>query len=123
MKTRPLQPSDVQLLARWAEASGFPYVEPNGGTYVVVDEEDRPVMACAPHQIMELYLWADPEQAPAVKLYALRLLHDGMIPAMQALGIHEVNAFLPPEIEWKFGRRLMRTFGWVRNWPSFAKRF
>lgn len=121
MRTREIRPSDLPLLKQWAEASGFPYIEPVGAT-VVVDDEDRPIMACAPRRIIELYLWADSCQNPAVKLHAIRLLHDAMTPEMKRLGFDEVNAFLPPSIAEKFGRRLARTFGWVRNWPSFCKK-
>ena len=121
MNVRPIKPSDRPILERWAKESGFPYIEAIE-VYVVADEDDQPVMACAPHQIVELYLWVDGAQHPAMRLHALRLLHDAMIPALKAQGIDEVNAFLPPEIERKFGRRLMRSFGWVRNWVSFARK-
>lgn len=120
MKTRGLKPSDIPILKEWAAASGFPYIEPVDAV-VVVDEDDRPIMACAPRQIIELYLWADAGHAPPVKLHALRLLHDSMTPEMKRRGFGEVNAFIPPSIAEQFGRRLARSFGWVRNWPSFCK--
>jgi len=121
MRVRPIKPEDRPTLERWAHESGFPYIEPSEA-WVVADEDDAPVMACAPQQIVELYLWVDRVQHPATRLHALRLLHDAMIPDLKARGIGEVNAFLPPQIDRKFGRRLMRTFGWVRNWASFARK-
>lgn len=110
----------MPILEAWAKASGFPYIQPIEAM-VVVDDEDHPIMACAPNAIIELYLWADPNQHPAAKLYALRMLHETMTPWIKGQGYSEVNAFLPPEIEGKFGRRLMRTFGWVRNFTSYCK--
>lgn len=107
-------------LEKWAKSSGFPYIEPDGA-FIIADDQGNPIMACKPKQIVELYLWVDPNAAPLIKLHALRKLHDIMIPELKAQGISEVNAFLPPEIERKFGRRLMRTFGWVRNWISYCK--
>lgn len=78
-------------------------------------------MAAAPHIIVEMYLWADPSHPPTVKLHALRMLHDALIPEMKRRGFTEVNAFLPPEIERSFGRRLMRSFGWCKNWGSYFR--
>lgn len=120
MRTRAITTTDAPILEAWAKSSGFPYIEPKEA-FVVVDDEDHPIMACSPHQIIELYLWSDPSRTPALKLHALRMLHDTMIPEMKARGITEVNAFLPPDIERKFGRRLVRTFQWVRNWTSYCK--
>lgn len=121
MHVRTIKPSDRPILERWAQESGFPYVQALE-VYVVADDDDQPVMACAPHQIVELYLWVDGKQHPAAKLHAIRKLHDVMIPALKKRGISEVNAFLPPQIERKFGRRLIKSFGWVRNWASFARK-
>lgn len=123
MRTRPVKPSDVPILDAWAKASGYPYPSNVGDCVCVVDENDQPIAACSPNMIVELYLWADPDQHPAAKLAAIRALHDSMIPMLRVEGISEVNAFLPPEIAAKFGRRLERTFGWVKNWQSWAKRF
>lgn len=120
MKLRALLHSDKAILDKWAKASGYPYIEIEDAV-VIADDDGNPIMACAPRTLVELYLWADPQQHPAAKLHALRMLHEKMAPWIKAQGYSEVNAFLPPEIERKFGRRLMRTFGWVRNWVSYCK--
>ena len=121
MKTRPVKPSDIPILKEWAADSGFPYIEPVNAM-VVTDDEDRPIMACASRPIIELYLWADASRTPPLKLHALRMLHDDLAPIMKRQGFDEVNAFLPPTISQTFGRRLTRSFGWVKNWPSFCKK-
>lgn len=131
MTVRPLRESDLPALKRMAEAARYPYPNLSDSmiecVYVVVDDDDQPVMACAAERIVQLYLFA-PTVAksatvhPAAKLHALRLLHDAMAPELRANGYTEVNAFLPPTIAAKFGRRLMRSFGWVKNWPSWCRR-
>ena len=119
--------SDLPALRRMAEASGFPYVDPRGlkveSVIVVADENDQPVMAVAAHRIIELYGWFDVALSPIEKLTALRMAHGAMARELRQLGYNEANAFLPPTICKRFGRRLMRTFGWVENWLSFAVRF
>ncbi len=121
MKARPIEPSDIPILKEWAGASGFPYIEPVNAL-VITDDDDRPIMACASRPIVELYLWADGERPAPVKLAALRMLHAELTPTMKQQGFNEVNAFLPPTIAETFGRRLVRSFGWVKNWPSYYKK-
>lgn len=110
-----------------AENSGFPYIDPQSSQvescYVVVDENDIPLMACAAERILQLYLWVGEFDHPAAKLHAIRLLQNcAMRHDLQKKGYNEVNSFLPEGIAAKFGRRLERTFGWVKNWHSWALR-
>lgn len=121
MRVRPIEFGDYVRLDELAMASGFEYIAPPASTFVVVDDSGSIVMACGPRQIVELYLWADDTRDPAVKLAALRLLHETMAPDLKARGTKEVNAFLPPGIANKFGRRLAKMFGWKPNWPSWCK--
>lgn len=132
MTVRPLHESDIPALKRMAEASGYPYPqlsEKSGQlecVYVIANEDDQPVMACAAERICQLFLYVPTskdslEAHPAAKLHALRLLHDAMAADLRAKGYTEANAFIPPSIAGKFGRRLMRSFGWVKNWPSWCK--
>ena len=127
MRVRRLRASDIPKLQQMAADSGYPYPAPEDAAieavHVVVDENDQPVMAAAAKRIIELYLWAGAFDHPAAKLHAVRLLHESMAAELQARGYSEANAFLPPAIARKFGRRLERSFGWVRNWASWAKRF
>lgn len=127
MKVRPAIHLDLPVLHAMAEASEFPYPELSearlASCYVVVDDQDRPIMACAAEQILQLYLFVGDVDGAAAKLHAIRLLHDAMAADLKEKGYREVNAFLPPSIARKFGRRLERSFGWVRNWASWAKGF
>lgn len=119
MRCRELRDSDIQTLRDIAAKNGFPYPELDHphieAVLVVVDSEDRPIMACAAKRLVELYLWVGPDPSPTIKLDALRLLHMDMPGILRNLGYTECNVQIPPEISDSFGRRLERTFGWVRN--------
>jgi len=127
MHLRPLRDSDIPVLREMHAASGYAYDFPdlNGGMFeacaVVVDEQDKPIMAAAAERILQLYLFGG-EGNPAVKLAAVRMLHDGLRPTLRQRGYQEANAFLPPQICKRFGRRLKQIFSWVENWPSFSVR-
>ena len=126
MTIRPLRQSDLPLLAEIGKAHGFPYEDPTSANIeaclAVVDENGHLLMACAAERIVQLYLWST-EFEPAAKLHAIRLLHKEMAIALRARGYNEADAFLPPTIAKRFGRRLERTFGWVRNWQSWCVHF
>ena len=126
MNVRALRSDDLPTIQAIGEANGFAYVDPKSpeieAALVVVDDNGRFLMACAAERIVQLYLWSA-ECEPAAKLHALRLLHREMSVRLSQAGYTEANAFLPPPIAGRFGRRLERTFGWVRNWPSWAIHF
>lgn len=126
MQARNLQPEDIPALNAMAQASGFPYpdlAEPLEAVLVLVDDEGRPIMAVAARRLVELYLWCGKGMTPHQSIAALRLLHDGMGDVLKAKGYNSVEAFLPVSVSAKFGKRLEKTFGWWRNWPSWTRRF
>lgn len=125
MTARKLKPSDIPILEAMAKASGYPYPKLSelGAVYVVVDENDQPLMAAGAKEIIEIYLWCGEFEKPLAKMHAMRVLHDSMAVDLRSRGYREANAFMPPTLAARFGRRLERSFGWVRNWPSWAKRF
>lgn len=133
MRVRELRASDLPALRAMHERAGFAYEFPElamlEAAAVVVDENDQPLMAAAAERIVQLYLFVEPRTTtscalhPAARLHAIRLLHRALAEALRARGYREANAFLPPGIERSFGRRLMRTFGWIRNWTSYAIHF
>jgi hypothetical protein len=125
MHTRALKQSDIPILRQMAEASGFPYPDPLKleAIRVVADDEDRPIMAAGAERLIQAYLWCGDFQRPHAKVFALRLLEEEMIAALRAKGYTSIEAYLPPTVEKQFSRRLERTFGFVRNWPSWNRRF
>jgi len=124
VRTRSLQESDIPLLRAMAENSGFPYPDLSAArleaVVVVVDDEDRPVMACAAERIVQLYLWSGEFQRPHAKLFALRLLHEAMAADLERKGYTSAEAFLPPTLAKRFARGLEKMFGWKPNWPSWT---
>jgi hypothetical protein len=78
-------------------------------------------MAAAAEQIWQMYLWCGAGN-PHEKVSALRMLHEELALCFKRKGIESVEAFLPPSLAERFGRRLERMFGWTRNWSSWNRR-
>ncbi len=127
MTVRAQKSRDIEKLKALAARSGFPYPEVDDphieAAQTVVDSTGKIIVSCVAKRLVELYLYVDPDQSPAVKLDALKLLHRSMAAELCKLGYDSAESFLPPQIEKRFGRRLQRTFGWVRNWASFCIKF
>ena len=121
MTLRPLAPADIRILRQWQR--GYPYPHPAEAKAFTVVADGKPIAAAGIFLRPEVYLWCAPDQDPRVLMTALRLLHEDLAKQVKALGYNEVDAQLPPEIAEKFGRRLERSFGWVRNeWRTWFKR-
>ena len=134
LTVRPLQSSDIPILKRYAEVSGFPYPDFNDSHIeaflVVADSEDRPIVACAAKRLIELYGYFDPDASPSLRMKALGMIHEGMAEALRAKRYNTCECFVPPEIEKSFGARLVRgirsprfMWRWAKNWQSFTIRF
>ena len=134
MRVRELRDSDIPILREMAEKSGFPYPDFNDphieAFLVVVDSEDRPIIACAAKRLIELYGYFDPEASPVLLMRALGALHEGMSETLRAKLYNSAECFVPPSIERTFGGRLMRgirsprfLWKWAKNWHSFTIRF
>jgi hypothetical protein len=121
---RPMNAGDESWLKARAEASGHPYPDfgPNLEAVLIAEGQDGIVMACAAERIVQLYLWAG-DHSPMQKLAALRALHAEMAEVLKAKGYSEANAFIPPCLAVQFGKRLERTFSWLKNWDSWYRRF
>lgn len=72
----------------------------------------------------EAYLICDPDwRTPAWRMEALRQLCLVCNEDAKSQGVREVEAFLPPEVERKFGKRLSH-MGWARarsGWVNYSK--
>ena len=125
MTIRPLELADLPYIYQMYDASGYPYEMPHLGrmeSVMVIEQDGEPIMAAGAEKICQLYLWAK-EMPPTMKLHGIRMLHDGMASALREKGYTDANAFLPPSIAKRFGRRLERTFNWARNWSSWCVKF
>ena len=127
MRVRLIKGSDLPVLRSMAEASGYPYPDLGADKLeairVLVDDEDRPLMAAAARRLVEVYLWCGEFERPLAKLHALRMLHEEMAAILKQLGYCQAEAFLPPSLAKRFARRLEKSFGWRPNWPSWTRGF
>lgn len=126
MTVRDLLPEDVPVLRELYKEQGFDYQFPDLlGTLmesikVVVDENGKILCAVAAERIVQLYFLTSNFGPPHARLHAMRLLHEAMKLDLARIGYSEANAFIPPEIDLKFGKWLSRRFGWFRNWVSYG---
>src|SRR5690348_7913001 len=110
---RALKPSDIPTLRNWYETSGFSYDFPDvrgdrmESVLVFTDDNDAPLAAVAAERIVQLYLWMDENLHPAAKLRIIKEFHEKMATELRNKGYNSSEAFLPPEIEHSFGKRLM----------------
>lgn len=129
MHARPLRPSDIQILNSRADASGFPYPafdDPLVEAIVVIadDDDDLPITACVAKRLVELYMYPPEIDVSTIRIFtAIAFLHKTMADALRQIGYTSAEVYLPPQVSRIFGRRLERSFGWVRNWQSWVKKF
>jgi hypothetical protein len=129
MRVRNLLPEDIPALKAMYVTQGFGYEFPDltgplmEVVQVVVDEKDKILAAVAAERLVQLYFLCGGEDHPALKMALVRALHDSMAMALRDKGYHSAEAFLPPPVEKSFGRRLVNSFGWLRNWQSFTREF
>lgn len=125
MTIRPYRASDASALQFMAHQSGFPYPDLDSpmieSCLVVEDENGQPIAAIAAQRIAELYLFKAEHLRPALFMSILRTMHEAMAKELRGHGYRTAEAFLPPGICERFGKRLERSFGWTRNWVSWGK--
>ncbi len=127
MIVRAMVPSDIPSIRQMHELSGIGYPLPDLRSpfmeaVLVIESDGVPVAACSARRIPELSLWME-DTYPATRIHYVKALHEAMEKVLSSKGYHEANCFIPPQLERSFGRRLMRNFSWVRNWPSFVRNF
>ena len=87
----------------------------------VVEDDDGAIVAAVGFEIiLQTYFWCD-RMAPARLQRIVQHFDEEIKPELQKRGYDGVTAFLPPAIDKRFGRWLMRRFGWVKSWQAFGK--
>ena len=120
MIVREYQDGDLERLKELHRNSGLGYDLPQSlsseeffARYVVEDGKSV-VMAALLRATCEPYLLVDGHwRNPAWRFEALQRVEGVCRQAAQDRGIREAHAFLPPSMEKRFGRRLIR-MGWTR---------
>lgn len=120
MKLRDARPDDYEALQKIHQQNGFDYDLPEFHGFdcvqVIVDDEDRPVMAVCARKFAEITLLVDRTwETPAWRLAALKRLHAAMEIKLNFRGFREAACWLAPEIAKGFGRRLTQIFGWKKS--------
>lgn len=128
MRIRQLEGYDINTLLEWHSRSGFDYKFPNLAEFlpipVVTDHRDCPVMVVASLPTVELFMMGDPEwETPGIRMEAFKAIHEFVRKDLLSRKIIEANAWVPPEVEPSFGRRL-RNMGWnkSRGWTCYSRR-
>src|SRR6185503_6969191 len=89
---------------------------------VIEDDGGRIVAAVGFERILQTYFWCD-KLAPAEMQRVVEHFHVTLSPDIEKLGYDGVTAFLPPQIDNRLGRWLIRRFGWCKSWQAWGKRF
>jgi hypothetical protein len=124
---RPYSGTDLALIKAWHEQSGFGYPLPDLSSpllcvFGVAESEGEPVAAAGIKLIGEEYLWLNPAKSDkAQALAAYRLQRAVEKTAAEQFGLESISAWLPPEIEKRFGGTIER-LGWIKSpWQNYTK--
>jgi hypothetical protein len=127
MLVREYTDADLAQVRAMHAAQGFGYALPDLANPLflvrtVVEDEGRPRMAALLRLTAETYLLADPRDgSPRRRWQWLQALHESTRTAAAARGLSDVQAYLPPQVERSFGRRL-ETLGWRRDpWTCYTR--
>lgn len=131
MIVREYEEADLAKIESLHRDSGFRYELPDFSSPQffsrrVVSDESGIAMAGFLQLTAQTFLVCDPRwRTPAWRMEALRQLHAACHRDAAEQGVAEVNAFLPPIISSKFGRRLKK-LGWNfyegEEWKCFSFR-
>lgn len=100
----------------------FPFPDPLALSFVVrkvAEDAGQPFAAAFIQQTHQAWMIVSPDwRTPAWRWNALKELHENMVTACHAQGIHEVNCWTPDR---SFGRRLL-SLGWNESeYTSYYK--
>lgn len=127
MICRPANIADLAEIEQMYKAQGFEYEFPdlNHPLFVVkaVAENGtgKPEMASALRLTAETFFFVDREHPPEHAAKMFLGLHEFTRLMAANAGLQDVNAWLPPQLEEKFGKQLLR-LGWQKQlWPSYSR--
>jgi len=111
------------------EAMGMTYKFPDLTTPLfplnrcIENENSCIVGAAALKLTAESFIWIDPKLLDRKKIAVVALLDRTMEREASELGLEQVSAWIPPEVEQRFAKLLTR-LGWIRSpWQSWTKNF
>lgn len=118
---RPLTKDDLEEVRRLYDASehrdGWPDFDEMAEAQVVV--EDGSIVAVAGARMVPELVLILGKGHPAARLYWLKLLYGRMLEFLKERGLKRSIAFVPPQIERAYGRRLGK-FGFQPGMSAFV---
>lgn len=88
---------------------------------IVMEKDSRPVMAMLARMTTEGFLLQDLSHSPETRWEWFKQVQAATFTGLWQAGFEDVHAFLPPNMDNTFGKRLIST-GWVREkWPAYCK--
>jgi hypothetical protein len=129
MKIRHYRESDFEILKQIHAKQGFDYDFPDisEAQFIVravyADDNDIPIQAILARQTVELYMLSDSSVGtPGERLEIFKELYGAVRAELKRLGVADVHAWLPPQVQKSFGRRLVKMFGFTESkWRCFWK--
>lgn len=127
MNIRQAGPDDYESIKELYQKMAFDYTLPTMDEFVdiqvVVNENDKIIMCLAARKEVNYYLLMDPECElnPFMKWEYFKKILSLSFDAIRKLGFHMCNAWLPPEIEKSFGRRLQKVGAKKAAWPCYSR--
>lgn len=124
MHGRKMNPHDLERMKALARAE-FDLPDLSSNNFLVkrvLESGPRIIAGAAARMTTEVFIWVDREwESPRFRFEAFKFLHEQMRAELKEKGVADVHAWVPPEIERAFGRRLMQ-LGWQRPlWTDFVK--
>ena len=123
MIVRRAEPRDYDAIRELGNKSDFPFPDIESRTIeacdVVVDENDKVLMAVVAERICQIVLAAGEFEHPAAKLAAIRMVQERKH-ILKELGYNHIEAYVEPQLAKRFGRRLEKSLGWFKSWPSWT---
>jgi len=123
-RLRGWQPTDEPYLKAIHEKRGYKFDIPDelAECVVVEDEAGIPRQILGTRVIREAYVWVDPDWAtPHWRWHALKDGTDRLRAYLASKGITDFFVSVPPQIAKSFGRRLVKSLGFVKHqWECFT---
>lgn len=126
MRVREYKSSDLPHLKKIHSQAGYDFPFPDfsspysGHHFVVVNEEDVPIMAAAAKLVPEIFLFCAPggSMHPQVKMQGIAMIHEALRDSLIVVGHDEAFCFVPPQLK-AYMRHLQRKFQWQKTWAAF----
>lgn len=126
MKIRDITANDTEAINSIHTKSGFDYPFPDieKPLFIVkraIEDDEGNVIGYGVIKLQgEAYLWLDQKFSPKEKIMAMEELNEDIALKSWQKGLDQISAWIPPEIEEKFGKR-MKKMNWIKSkWSNWS---